>query len=90
MEAPRKKCHFLFTRLSLLLILIKYILVMLICITEDNNERRPRLLLSLIARLDAQRAKYIRDKMEDTQCYKRALDAQVRGQLLFQSSAVLQ
>lgn len=56
---------------------------MLICITKDNNKLCPCFFLSLIARLAAQRAKYIKDKMEETQCYKRALDAQVREQLLF-------
>ncbi|XP_007168551.2 coiled-coil domain-containing protein 81 [Balaenoptera acutorostrata] len=29
--------------------------------------------------LAAQRAKYIKDKMEETQCYKRALDAQIKN-----------
>lgn len=56
---------------------------MLLRITKDCNQLCSHLLLFLMARLAAQRAKYIRDKMEETKCYKRALDVQVRGQLLF-------
>ena len=52
---------------------------MLIHITKDCKTV-VHLLLFLTARLAAQRAKFLKDKIEETQCYKRALDAQVRGQ----------
>jgi len=55
---------------------------MLICATKDSKKLCPHLLLFVTARLAAQRAKYIKDKMEETQCYKRALDAQVRGHII--------
>ncbi|KAK2501291.1 hypothetical protein MC885_014476 [Smutsia gigantea] len=35
--------------------------------------------VQLIEELAAQRAKYIRDKMEETKCYKRALDVQIKN-----------
>lgn len=54
---------------------------MLIRITKDCKTV-VHLLLFLTARLAVQRAKFLKDKMEETQCYKRALDAQVRGQIL--------
>uniref|UniRef100_A0A0P6J880 Coiled-coil domain-containing protein 81 isoform 1 n=2 Tax=Heterocephalus glaber TaxID=10181 RepID=A0A0P6J880_HETGA len=35
--------------------------------------------VQLTEELAAQRAKYLKDKMEETQCYKRALDAQIKN-----------
>lgn len=51
---------------------------MVICSTEDSQSVTHPLLF-LPARLAAQRVRYLRDKMEETQCYQRALDAQVRN-----------
>lgn len=78
MKAPRRKCQFLFTRLLSLLMLDVNLYYQRIC-----HKFYTHLLFSLTARLASQRAKYIKDKMEETQCYRRALDAQVREQLLF-------
>ena len=44
---------------------------------SDCVKWRSRLLCFLITRLAAQRAQYLKEKMEETQHYKRALDAQV-------------
>ncbi|XP_057606555.1 coiled-coil domain-containing protein 81 isoform X2 [Hippopotamus amphibius kiboko] len=47
---------------------------------RQNRELMERLeQVQLTEELAAQRAKYIRDKMEETQCYKRALDAQIKN-----------
>ncbi|XP_003468626.2 coiled-coil domain-containing protein 81 [Cavia porcellus] len=45
-----------------------------------NRELMDRLeQVQLTEELAAQRAKYLKDKMEETQCYKRALDAQLKN-----------
>ncbi|KAB1272334.1 Coiled-coil domain-containing protein 81 [Camelus dromedarius] len=47
---------------------------------RQNRELMDRLeQVQLTEELAAQRAKYIKDKMEETQCYKRALDAQIKN-----------
>uniref|UniRef100_A0A8C6DBJ3 Coiled-coil domain containing 81 n=1 Tax=Moschus moschiferus TaxID=68415 RepID=A0A8C6DBJ3_MOSMO len=47
---------------------------------RQNRELMDRLeQVQLTDELAAQRAKYIKDKMEETQCYKRALDAQIKN-----------
>uniref|UniRef100_A0A8C8Z9M8 Coiled-coil domain containing 81 n=1 Tax=Prolemur simus TaxID=1328070 RepID=A0A8C8Z9M8_PROSS len=47
---------------------------------RQNRELMDRLeQVQLTEELAAQRAKYLKDKMEETQCYKRALDAQIRN-----------
>ncbi|XP_055439481.1 coiled-coil domain-containing protein 81 isoform X2 [Bubalus kerabau] len=47
---------------------------------RQNRELMDRLEhVQLTEELAAQRAKYIKDKMEETQCYKRALDAQIKN-----------
>uniref|UniRef100_A0A8C6BWN5 Coiled-coil domain containing 81 n=1 Tax=Monodon monoceros TaxID=40151 RepID=A0A8C6BWN5_MONMO len=47
---------------------------------RQNREMMDRLeQVQLTEELAAQRAKYIKDKMEETQCYKRALDAQIKN-----------
>ncbi|XP_062951947.1 coiled-coil domain-containing protein 81 isoform X2 [Cynocephalus volans] len=47
---------------------------------RQNKELMDRLeQVQLTEELAAQRAKYLKDKMEETQCYKRALDAQVKN-----------
>uniref|UniRef100_A0A8C9CLB4 Coiled-coil domain containing 81 n=1 Tax=Phocoena sinus TaxID=42100 RepID=A0A8C9CLB4_PHOSS len=47
---------------------------------RQNREMMDRLeQVQLAEELAAQRAKYIKDKMEETQCYKRALDAQIKN-----------
>ncbi|OWK17609.1 hypothetical protein Celaphus_00013602, partial [Cervus elaphus hippelaphus] len=52
---------------------------------KDIKQRQNRELMDhleqvqLTEELAAQRAKYIKDKMEETQCYKRALDAQIKN-----------
>ncbi|XP_058924488.2 coiled-coil domain-containing protein 81 isoform X1 [Kogia breviceps] len=47
---------------------------------RQNREFMDRLeQLQLTEELAALRAKYIQDKMEETQCYKRALDAQIKN-----------
>ncbi|XP_016062218.1 PREDICTED: coiled-coil domain-containing protein 81 [Miniopterus natalensis] len=46
---------------------------------RENKELMERLeQVQLTEELAAQRAKYIQDKMEETECYKRALDAQIK------------
>ncbi|ELW68941.1 coiled-coil domain-containing protein 81 [Tupaia chinensis] len=47
---------------------------------RQNRELMDRLeQVQLTEELAAQRAKYLKDRMEETQCYKRALDAQVKN-----------
>ncbi|XP_076969451.1 coiled-coil domain-containing protein 81 [Tamandua tetradactyla] len=47
---------------------------------RQNRELMDRLeQVQLTEELAAQRAKYLKDKMEETQCYKRALDAQIKN-----------
>ncbi|XP_007944479.1 coiled-coil domain-containing protein 81 [Orycteropus afer afer] len=52
---------------------------------KEINQRQNRELMDrleqvqLTEELAAQRAKYLKDKMEESQCYKRALDAQVKN-----------
>lgn len=47
---------------------------------RQNREFMDRLeQVQLTEELAAQRAKYIRDKMEETKCYKRALDVQIKN-----------
>ncbi|XP_053417838.1 coiled-coil domain-containing protein 81 isoform X1 [Nycticebus coucang] len=47
---------------------------------RENRELMDRLeQVQLTEELAAQRAKYLKDRMEETQCYKRALDAQIRN-----------
>nr|XP_017533721.2 coiled-coil domain-containing protein 81 isoform X1 [Manis javanica] len=47
---------------------------------RQNRELMDRLeQVQLTEELAAQRAKYIRDKMEETKCYKRALDVQIKN-----------
>ncbi|KAK1336193.1 hypothetical protein QTO34_003996 [Cnephaeus nilssonii] len=47
---------------------------------RENKELMERLeQLQLTEELAAQRAKYIQDKMEERECYKRALDAQIKN-----------
>ncbi|XP_041586225.1 coiled-coil domain-containing protein 81 isoform X2 [Vulpes lagopus] len=50
---------------------------------RQNRELMDRLeQVQLTEELAAQRAQYIKDKMEETQCYKRALDAQIKNKPL--------
>ncbi|XP_059256797.1 coiled-coil domain-containing protein 81 [Mustela nigripes] len=50
---------------------------------RQNRELMERLeQVQLTEELAAQRAQYIKDKMEETQCYKRALDAQIKNKPL--------
>ncbi|XP_004455310.2 coiled-coil domain-containing protein 81 isoform X2 [Dasypus novemcinctus] len=50
---------------------------------RQNRELMDRLeQVQLTEELAAQRAKYLKDKMEETQCYKRALDAQIKNKPL--------
>nr|XP_035938037.1 coiled-coil domain-containing protein 81 isoform X1 [Halichoerus grypus] len=50
---------------------------------RQNRELMDRLeQVQLTEELAAQRAQYIKDKMEETQCYKRALDAQMKNKPL--------
>ncbi|XP_036898800.1 coiled-coil domain-containing protein 81 isoform X1 [Sturnira hondurensis] len=47
---------------------------------RENKELMERLeQVQLTEELAAQRAKYIKDKMEETECYKRALNAQIKN-----------
>uniref|UniRef100_A0A8C2YTV3 Coiled-coil domain containing 81 n=1 Tax=Chinchilla lanigera TaxID=34839 RepID=A0A8C2YTV3_CHILA len=47
---------------------------------RQNRELMDRLeQVQLTEELAAQRAKYLKDKMEETQCYKKALDAQIKN-----------
>ncbi|XP_058519688.1 coiled-coil domain-containing protein 81 [Ochotona princeps] len=47
---------------------------------RQNRELMDRLeQVQLTEELAAQRARYLRDKMEETQCYQRALDAQIKN-----------
>ncbi|XP_010596516.1 coiled-coil domain-containing protein 81 [Loxodonta africana] len=50
---------------------------------RQNRELMDRLeQVQLTEELAAQRAQYLKDKMEETQCYKRALDAQIKNKPL--------
>lgn len=53
----------------------EHVFIMLTCGAVLYSDSR--LLCFLNIRLAAQRAQYIKEKMEEMQCYKRALDAQV-------------
>uniref|UniRef100_A0A8C9JWI0 Coiled-coil domain containing 81 n=1 Tax=Panthera tigris altaica TaxID=74533 RepID=A0A8C9JWI0_PANTA len=54
---------------------------------RQNRELMDRLEQKhLTEELAAQRDKYIRDKMEDAQCYKRALDAQIKNKSMYMST----